>query len=120
VTDTITVRGIRGTGRHGVFDHERAIGQVFVVDVTLTLDTSTAARSDALADTVDYGQLASDVHDLIEGEPVDLIETLAERIARACLARGAVQQVDVTVHKPQAPIAVPFDDVEVRITRTRP
>jgi dihydroneopterin aldolase len=117
--DSITVRGIRGTGHHGVFDHERAEGQVFVVDVTLTLDTDAAAQSDDLAHTVDYGLVASEVHALIEGEPVDLIETLAERIAQACLRWPSVDEVDVIVHKPQAPISVPFDDVEVRIRRSR-
>jgi dihydroneopterin aldolase len=119
MNDTITIRGIRGIGHHGVFDHERADGQEFVVDVTLTLDTSVAAGSDTLSDTVDYGRVANDVHELITGEPVDLIETLAERIAAACLSRPAVSAVEVTVHKPQAPIAVPFDDVEVCIRRER-
>jgi len=119
MADRITIRGIRGTGHHGVFDHERADGQPFVVDVTLSLDTSAAGRSDVLARTVDYGDVANQVHAVIVGEPVDLIETLAERIAVICLGWEAVEQVEVTVHKPQAPIAVPFDDVEVSITRGR-
>ncbi len=119
MADRITIRGIRGTGHHGVFDHERADGQPFVVDVTLSLDTSAAGRSDVLARTVDYGDVANQVHAVIVGEPVDLIETLAERIADICLGWEAVEQVEVTVHKPQAPIAVPFDDVEVSITRGR-
>ncbi|MEI6363245.1 MAG: dihydroneopterin aldolase [Actinomycetes bacterium] len=119
MTDRITIRGIRGTGYHGVFDHERADGQPFSVDVTLSLDTSGAGRSDELAQTVDYGAVANEVHALIVGAPVDLIETLAERIADACLRWPAVDEVAVTVHKPQAPIEVPFDDVEVSITRRR-
>ena len=119
MADRITIRGIRGTGHHGVFDHERADGQPFVVDVTLSLDTSAAGRSDVLARTVDYGDVANQVHAVIVGEPVDLIETLAERIAVICLGWEAVEQVEVTVHKPQAPIAVPFDDIEVSITRGR-
>ena len=119
MADRITIRGIRGTGHHGVFDYERADGQPFVVDVTLSLDTSAAGRSDVLARTVDYGDVANQVHAVIVGEPVDLIETLAERIAVICLGWEAVEQVEVTVHKPQAPIAVPFDDVEVSITRGR-
>jgi dihydroneopterin aldolase len=119
MSDSITIRGIRGTGFHGVFEHERVEGQEFIVDVTLTLDTSVAAGSDALADTVDYGAVASEVHGLIVGAPVDLIETLAERIATACLSRSAVRSVDVAVHKPKAPITVPFEDVEVRIHRDR-
>lgn len=117
--DQIVIRGISGTGHHGVFEHERLDGQRFTVDVTLDVSTMTAAGSDALVDTVDYGVVADDVHALITGEPVDLIETLAERIATACLAHAGVLAVEVRVHKPQAPIVVPFDDVEVRITRTR-
>jgi dihydroneopterin aldolase len=119
MSDRIRIRGIRGTGHHGVFEHERANGQTFIVDVTLHLDTSLAGRTDELAHTVDYGVVANEVHALIVGEPVDLIETLAERIADACLDWPAVAVVDVAVHKPEAPIAVPFVDVEVSITRRR-
>ncbi|MBK9739618.1 MAG: dihydroneopterin aldolase [Actinobacteria bacterium] len=119
MADQIVIRGIRGIGHHGVLDHERVDGQPFSVDVRLDLDTAVAAGSDSLDDTVDYGRVAKAVHELIVGEPVDLIETLAERIATACLDWPAVHRVRVTVHKPQAPIEVPFDDVEVRITRRR-
>ena len=118
--DRIVVTGIRGHGRHGVFDHERRDGQEFAVDVELEVGTTAAARSDDLADTVDYGQVAIAVHALIVGEPVDLVETLAERIADACLAFGGVHAVTVTVHTPSAPIPVPFDDVQLRIRRTAP
>jgi dihydroneopterin aldolase len=117
VADEITIRGIRGIGYHGVFAHERAEGQEFSVDVTLEVRTATAAGSDDLADTVDYGQVANAVHALIVGEPVDLVETLAERVAAACLGFRGVERVTVAVHKPQAPIEVPFDDVELRIVR---
>lgn len=120
VADQIVVRGIRGVGHHGVFSHEREEGQEFSVDVCLDVSTATAAGSDDLADTVDYGQVAVAVHGLITGEPVDLIETLAERIAAACLAFPGVRRAEVTVHKPHAPIEVPFDDVELRIARERP
>lgn len=119
MADQIVVTGIRGTGFHGVFEHERREGQEFSVDVCLDVSTSTAAGSDDLADTVDYGQVAMAVHALIVGEPVDLVETLAERIAGACLAFAGVQRVEVTVHKPHAPIPVPFDDVQLRIVRER-
>lgn len=117
--DQIAIRGIRGHGHHGVFDDERANGQEFAVDVVLDVQTRSAARSDDLSDTVDYGRVASAVHAVIVGEPVDLIETLAERIADACLGFAAVSRVAVTVHKPHAPIQVPFDDVEIRIDRSR-
>jgi dihydroneopterin aldolase len=118
-TDRIGLRGLRGTGYHGVLAHERAEGQEFVVDLDLHLDLRPAGASDDLADTVDYGTLASDVVAVVTGEPVDLLETLAARVADRCLADSRVRAVDVTVHKPQAPIAVPFDDVTVTISRSR-
>lgn len=118
--DRITLVGLRGTGRHGVLAAERAQGQTFSVDLVVETDTRRAAASDALADTVDYGVLAQAVVDLVEGEPMDLIETLAARIAQRCLATAGVDAVQVTVHKPDAPITVPFDDVTVTITRSKP
>ncbi|HZE66299.1 MAG TPA: dihydroneopterin aldolase [Sporichthyaceae bacterium] len=117
--DRVALRGLRGFGRHGVLPAERSLGQWFGVDVELGLDTRSAAAGDDLGETVDYSAVASDVVALIEGEPVNLIETLAQRIAAACLVRPGVMQVEVTVHKPAAPVSVPFDDVSVTITRSR-
>ena len=116
-SDVIEIRGIRGFGRHGVFEHERADGQEFVVDVRLELDTRPAAASDNLADTVNYGVVAEQVHQAIENDPVDLIETLAQRIADLCLADRRVTATAVTIHKPSAPITVPFDDVVLTVQR---
>jgi dihydroneopterin aldolase len=118
--DRVSLRGLRVVGHHGVFAHERENGQVFVVDLVLGLDTSAAAASDDLSRTVHYGVVAEQVAAVVAGEPVDLVETLAQRIADTCLGHEAVEEVEVTVHKPQAPIAVPFDDVTVTITRRRP
>lgn len=115
--DRVEVHGIRATGHHGVFAFEREQGQEFVVDVALHLDTRPAAASDDLADAVDYGVVAQRVHDVVTGEPVDLLETLAQRVADACLREAGVRAVDVAVHKPQAPVKVPFDDVVVRVHR---
>ncbi len=115
--DRVALLGLRGRGRHGWFDWEREQGQEFAVDVELTLDTRPAAASDDLADTVDYGSLGADVVALVEGEPMRLVETLADRIARRCLSDPRVLSVTVTVHKPQAPMPVAFDDVAVTITR---
>jgi 7,8-dihydroneopterin aldolase/epimerase/oxygenase len=115
--DVVAVRGLRATGRHGWYEHERVDGQLFVVDVELRLDTRAAAASDDLAETVDYGTLAADVVALVEGEPVRLVETLAQRVAERCLADPRVRAARVTVHKPQAPVAVPFDDVTVTVVR---
>jgi dihydroneopterin aldolase len=118
-TDRIELLALRAHGYHGVFDSERRDGQEFIVDVVLAVDTRTAGASDDLADTVDYGAVATDVTTIIEGEPVNLIETLADRIAEAILQRALVRAVEVRVHKPHAPIAVAFDDVIVTVVRTR-
>jgi dihydroneopterin aldolase len=119
MTDTIALVGLRGRGRHGVYDHERADGQEFLVDVTLEVDLAAAAESDHLADTVDYGALATRLMAIITGDPVDLIETLAGRLADACLADERVAATTVTVHKPQAPIPYDFTDVAVTVRRVR-
>ncbi len=117
--DRLAVRGIEGFGHHGVLDFERRKGQVFVVDLTLALDTREAARTDDLQQTVDYGSLVAKVKDAIESDPVDLIETVAARIADICLADQRVRWAEVTVHKPDAPIEATFSDVALTITRTR-
>ena len=118
--DLVVLRGLRGSGRHGWYEWERERSQEFVVDVELVLDTAAAAASDDLADTVDYGTLAADVVAVVEGEPVRLVETLAHRIAQLCLQQDLVDAVTVTVHKPQAPVPVPVEDVAVTIHRRRP
>jgi dihydroneopterin aldolase len=118
-TDRLQVLGLEARGFHGVLDFERQDGQVFRVDLTLGLDTAPAARSDDLRDTVDYGTLSTKVRAIIEGEPVDLIETLAHRIAAQCLLETPVQWVEVTVHKPDAPIEATFADVALTIRRSR-
>jgi dihydroneopterin aldolase / 2-amino-4-hydroxy-6-hydroxymethyldihydropteridine diphosphokinase len=117
--DRIRLTGIAATGYHGVFEHERREGQPFVADVVVYLDTRRAAARDDLAHTLDYGALAQEVAAVLAGEPVDLIETVAERIAATVLAHAVVQGVDVAVHKPQAPIPVPFGDVVIEIHRDR-
>jgi 7,8-dihydroneopterin aldolase/epimerase/oxygenase len=119
VRDTIRLTGVRARGHHGVFDHERADGQDFVVDVAVEVDARVAAGSDDLDATVHYGVLAEQVVAEIERDPVDLIETLAERIAAAVLTHRAALATEVMVHKPQAPITVPFTDVSITIRRTR-
>jgi 7,8-dihydroneopterin aldolase/epimerase/oxygenase len=119
MSDRISLTGLRVKGYHGVFDHERRAGQEFVVDIGLDVDTAQAAGSDDVADTVDYGVVAQQVAVIVAGEPVNLIETLAARIAAACLADVRVGSVTVTVHKPHAPIPLTFDDAAVTIVRRR-
>ncbi|UOE42707.1 dihydroneopterin aldolase [Agromyces larvae] len=117
--DRITLTGLRVHAHHGVFDFERRDGQEFVVDVVAHVDLAPAAAGDALAKTVHYGVLAEEVVAAVERDPVDLIETVAERVAAVVLAHEAVEQVEVTVHKPGAPIDVPFADVSVTVVRGR-
>src|ERR1700712_2643792 len=118
--DRLAVRGIAVHGHHGFFDFERRDGQEFVIDLVLGMDTRPAARSDDLQDTVDYGTLVDEVRSAVANDPVDLIETLAQRIADVCLSRAQVEIVEVTVHKPHAPIQATFDDVALTIYRSRP
>jgi dihydroneopterin aldolase len=119
MTDQLAVRGIAIHGHHGVLDFERRDGQTFVIDLLLGVDTRAAAASDKLADTVDYGRLVEAVTLAVEQDPVDLIETLARRIADVCLRADQVEWVEVTVHKPHAPIQATFDDVALTIRRSR-
>lgn len=119
-SDCIRITGITAHAHHGVLAHERREGQSFVVDLELVLDLSPAGVSDDLSRTVDYGQLAQRVHDAVASDPVDLIETLAQRIADLCLGEPPVHRVTVTVHKPQAPVPVTVTDVAVTIERSRP
>jgi 7,8-dihydroneopterin aldolase/epimerase/oxygenase len=118
--DRITISGIEAFGHHGVLPHEREYGQRFVVDVALGLDLSPAGASDDLRDTVDYGALAAAIAGIVSGEPADLIETVAERIAERCLTDARVQAVEVTVHKPSAPVPVVVGEVSVTLRRVRP
>ena len=119
MSDTISLRGLRVRGHHGVFDFERRDGQDFVIDVELELDLTKAAATDDVADTVHYGELAGRLVTVIAGEPVNLIETLADRLAAVCLADTRVAAATVTVHKPQAPIPHEFTDVAVTLRRTQ-
>ena len=120
MTDRIVLTGVSGVGHHGVFDHEKRDGQSFVVDVALDVALASAGRSDDLDRTVNDGEIGAQVLARIEGEPFDLIERLAEVIASDVLgAHRLVDEVTVTVHKPQAPVGVPFGDVTVSVTRRR-
>ena len=117
--DRITLRGLKVRGHHGVFDHERRDGQDFIVDVTVWMDLSVAAASDDLTDTLDYGDLAQRAAAIIGGPPRDLIETVAAQVATDVLFDPRVREVEVTLHKPSAPIPLTFEDVAVTVRRGR-
>ncbi len=118
-SDRIQVRGIEAFGYHGVLPEEREQGQPFVVDLVVQTDVSDAAAADDLTETVDYSLLAREAVSVIEGEAYNLIETVAVRIANQVLTHDRVASVEVTVHKPQAPVGVAFTDVAVTVERSR-
>lgn len=117
--DRITLTGLRVFGRHGVYEHEKRDGQEFVVDLTVWLDLSAAATSDDLADTVNYGELAERAAAIVAGPAHDLIERVAGLIAEDVLRDERIRAVEVTVHKPSAPIPLTFTDVAVTVRRER-
>lgn len=117
--ERIELHGIEVYGHHGVHAHERERGQRFVVDLAVGADLSVAGASDRLEDTVDYTALVAAVTAVVGGEPVDLLETLAARIAERCLAIDRVEVVEVTVHKPNAQLGALVGDVCVSVRRTR-
>jgi dihydroneopterin aldolase len=119
LTDRITLTGLRVRGHHGVFAHERRDGQDFLVDITVWIDLNLSARTDDLADTLDYGALAARAAEIVGGEPRKLIETVGDEIAGAIMTDRRVHAVEVTIHKPNAPIPLSFTDVAVTIRRSR-
>ncbi|HEX2154270.1 MAG TPA: dihydroneopterin aldolase [Acidimicrobiia bacterium] len=119
MTDRIRLAGIEVYAHHGVLEREKEEGQLFSVDLELELDLSSASASDDITDTVDYGDLAEQVAGLVAGQRWNLIETLAERVADLVLDDPRIDAATVTIHKPQAPISVPFRDVSVTVRRSR-
>lgn len=119
VSDRITLRGMQFMGRHGVPDDERDTPQPFEVDLVVRLDLSRPARTDDLADTIDYSALFDLAREVVEGKSFHLLEGLAGAIADAVLATHPVDDVEVRVRKPKAPLPGAFEAVEVRIRRTR-
>ncbi len=117
--DHVQLRGLRAVGTHGVLPEERARPQPFEIDLDVEVDLRPAGRSDALADTVDYGALAEAVAGLVGSERFDLLERLAERIAEVALADQRARSVTVAVRKLRPPVPVHMATVGVRITRQR-
>ncbi len=119
MNDTIHLSGIEVFAHHGVFEHERVDGQLFVVDIDVEVDATVAAKSDALTDTLDYGALASAVHDAVAGDPLNLLEAVAMRVLRAIFAFEQARAARVTIHKPSAPMPVSVAGVSVTLYRER-
>ncbi len=116
--DRIELTGLAVFAHHGVFEHERVHGQEFIVDLVVEFDTRAASATDDVANTVDYGALALTVAAEVRRDPVNLLETVAERVASTILTDTRIDAVEVTIHKPQAPIETAFADVSVTIRRT--
>lgn len=120
MNDRIILTGISAIGYHGVFPEERIEGQTFIVDATLVLDLSVPGSNDHLLNTVDYSKVAHLIHDIIAGEPFQLIERLADEIAHRILQTySLIQSVEITVHKPNAPVGISIADIAVNISRHR-
>lgn len=117
--DRLRLTGIEVFAHHGVLPEEKQIGQRFLIDLLIELDINPAERSDDVSDTIDYADLAAKVHELVAGNRWNLIETVAERTADLVLSHPRAQAVEVTVHKPDAPIPVGFGDVSVMVHRRR-
>lgn len=120
MADRIELTGLKVHANHGVLAHEREHGQAFSLDITCWLDFAQAAVADDLTQTVNYAELAQLAYDIAAGTPRQLIETVATEIAEAAMARfGQLHTVEVTLHKPHAPIPLVFDDVAVVARRSR-
>ena len=120
MNDRIIITGVSAIGFHGVFPEERTNGQRFIVDATLSLDLSVPGANDHLLNTVDYSKVAELIHTIIVGEPLQLIERLADEIANKVLATySLIQSIEVTVHKPEAPVGINVTDIAVQINRHR-
>lgn len=118
--DKIELAGLEYFCYHGCLPEERQQGQKFLVDVKLYLDLKKAGNSDNLTATVNYAEVYEDIKKIVTGEPYNLIEAVAEKIAAVILAKyAAVKKLKVTVHKPSAPIAGKFRDVAVSLRRKR-
>lgn len=119
VKDRITLTGLRVRGHHGVFEHEKRDGQDFLVDITVWMSLDEAARTDDLTTTLHYGELAERAAAIVAGPARDLIETVAGEIADMVMRDERAHAVEVTVHKPSAPIPLTFGDVAVTVHRER-
>ena len=120
MSDRIFIKGLALHAYHGVMPYEGKVGQTFTSDLALDIDLSAAARTDKVADTVSYDKVVGCVATAFVAQKFRLIEAAAGKVADAVLAAfPAVRKVEVTIHKPHAPIAAIFEDVGVVLARTR-
>lgn len=116
--DQIIINNLEVFARHGVFPEEQRLGQKFLIDAVLKTNTRPAGSHDDLRQSIHYGEVAGWITDFVKKETYQLIETVAEKLAENLLLTiPNLNQVDLTVKKPWAPIGLPVEDVGVKITR---
>lgn len=119
MSDHIHLEGIRVFAHHGVYDEEKRRGQIFLIDVDIAIDLSSAGKTDDLTRTIHYGELADAIAHRASSERWDLIERVAERTAELVLEDSRVSEVCVRVHKPEVTLPTPVAGVSVSVTRER-
>lgn len=116
--DKISLTGLEYFGYHGVMPEENKLGQRFFVDLELYLDLHRAGANDDLTASINYAQVYEDVKAVVEGPALQTIEAVAEKIAANLKnTYSMLEQVRISVHKPEAPIAGIFHDVSVTLER---
>lgn len=117
--DQINIKGLEIFANHGFFKEEQEKGQPFIINATLHIDTAKAGRTDELSDSVDYGKICELIKDFMTQYRMNLLETIANRLARKILmAYPEIEAVTLEIEKPQAPIPMKFDTVSVKIHRS--
>lgn len=118
VYDNITIKGLEVFANHGVYPEENRLGQKFVVNAVLYVDTRAAGLSDDLDLSVNYGTVCHQITDFLTANTYKLIERAAEELARHILINNPlVHEIDVEIEKPGAPIGLPLETVSVKIHR---
>ena len=116
--DEIRIKNLEIFANHGVFEEEKKNGQIFIVDLTLLMSTRKAGQTDQLKDAVDYGEVCHFVNKIMKKDTFDLIETVAEHLAKELLLEfDEISEVELEIKKPEAPIGLPLEYVSVKINR---
>ena len=117
MTDRIVLRNVAVYGFHGTKAHEAELGQRFFIDVEMFTDLSEGIEHDDLERTVNYKTVFEDIQNIARNERYQLLESLADSIARTILQRHSVEKVVIRIRKPSVPLDGILDHVEVEVTR---
>lgn len=115
--DIIRLIGLTFYGYHGISAAEKETGRLFEVDCELQTDVATAAHTDSLRDTIDYGQVYAAIREVVEGRAYSLLEGLAGELAGILLDKFPVYAVTLKIRKLHPPVAGPAKYIEVEVTR---